>query len=798
LACKRSSIEISSENPCMSFLITYRRHFLLSALVLSVVLAWFAKEIRVDFSFDSFNPKEDPEYQFYAKYKALFPHDDNAVQIAFSNPSGSIWEPEFLGRVDAAFEDFRRLPHLDTVLSPTRLLKFKRAGMALRSEPLFDWNNDSSLTAGRLAVEQDSLLYVNFFSEDKQHIAGFLMVDTSILDLPARDDLSNALRAKVASTGLPHVISGVPYIRTQYVERIEGELIWFLGFSVLLSLAVMFWLFREWHGILLPQLVVVLTMIWLLGFMVLMGNGLDLMSELLPSILFVVGISDTVHLATSYQQNLKAGLAKIPAMRATLDEVGVAAFLTCLTTAIGFGSMYISPMPPLRDFGLFAAVAVIFAFILTVALLPSVLLSIPEGKIRDSRGFSNKGGWEKSLEKTYHFVKRNTRPILIGFAALLAVSGLGISLISTDTYLLDDVSQNDPARSGMRFFEDNFYGTRSFEMAVQAKNGASVTDVGVLKDLEKIENHLRSQAKISPFFSVVSYLKGANQLMRGGRAESFRLPSSQEKVDELIGLGYTSGGGEALKQVLNPDQTIARLSARMGDIGTYRFTELRNSLEKFIRENCNSTSFDYHITGNAILAENNVNMMRAGLLEDILFSFAMISLLMGLLFRNWKMLLVAIVPNIIPLFVTAGIMGFTGITLRASTSIVFLVAFGIAVDDTIHFLSRFRMELKEGHDRETALLNSLTGTGKAMLITALVLLSGFTLLLTSDFGATFIVGLFTALTLAVAILSDMLLLPVLIRIAKIGPDSRPESPNDPKETDSVNLVSEKEIAEAVV
>lgn len=765
----------------MEWIIRWRKWLVLAMVLLSVMFAWYARETKVDFSFDSFNPAGDGETVFYKNYRRTFAHADNSILIAFENtqtPAKGIWDAAFLTRVDSFFTGLRDIPHLDTIISPTRLSQYRRAGMGMVARPLLAWDSDSALVQSQERLREDSLLYSMFFSEDRSLLAGVVTLDTSILDLPFRDSVSLAVRAHLEQSGLTHVASGVPYIRTQYVERIRTELIWFLACSVLLALGVMFWLYRNWWGILLPQLTVLLTLVWMLGLMAMMGQGLDLMSELLPSILFVVGISDTVHLTTSYQQNLQAGLGKIEAMRATLNEVGVAAFLTCITTAIGFGTMVLSPMPPLQNFGFFAAASVVFAYIVTMALLPSVLLALPREKVVRSRGSSNSPIWEAKLLRINAFTRRRPGPIALGFLGLLIASGIGIALISTNTYLLDDIHHDDPAKVSMRFFEEKFYGTRSFEVAVIAAPGKSVSDLDILTDMAKIEDYVRSQGRISPFLSLSSYLKTANRLLRGGNNRFYKLPSDQEKVEELIGFAYASNAASALAQVMEPERRVARMSARMGDIGTDRFNDLREGLDAFIQRECHPENFSYHLTGNAIIAERNVQVMRGSLLEDIFSSFLMISLVMGLLFRNWRMLIVAIIPNVIPLIVTAGAMGFLGITLRASTSIVFLISFGIAVDDTIHFLSRFRIELQEGHDRETALRNSIAGTGKAMLITGLILLSGFMFLLSSDFGATFVVGLFTALTLAVAMASDMLLLPILIRWARIGPDEPAASPSE--------------------
>lgn len=757
----------------MQKLIKNRFWFLVAMLALTAFFGWGISLIRTEFSFDKFRAGRDGEVGFYETYKENFPHEENAIQLALKGPDSTIWDIRFLTTVDSVFEAISQFEDVDTTISPTRLESMRWTGLGVSRSPLIAFGSEKDLLRSQKKLARDSLLYSNFFTEDRSLLAGIVLVDPDILDKDERDVLSNKIEDLMQGQPYDFVISGIPFIRTQYVRTIRGEMASFVILSVGLTILVMLFLYRSFWGVALPILVVGLGMVWTIGFMGVGGAPLDMLANLIPSIMFVVGIADTIHLITRYQQDLGSGLEPKVAMASTLKEIGLAIFLTSLTTAIGFASLVVSPLAPIQKFGLFAAAGVLFAYIISIILVPNALLNLKPERITASKGFGSNPIWDRFLKKMYTWVRHKPWQILGVTVAILVLSGWGISKISLNTYLLDDISKNDPARTSMEFFEDNFYGARPLEMAIIPKNGKLLTDLELLRDVDKIQDHLRSNHRISPFFSLVTYLKGINRLVNGGNDRHFVLPESDEELEELIGYGYLSSSGEEmLARVMTEDRSMGRLSAQMSDIGSYAFADLRAELDSFIVSECNPANFDYRFTGSPVIVEENVGVLRSGLFTGLAMAFALVALLMGLLFRSWRMLIIGVIPNIIPLVITAGLMGFLGITLRASTSIVYLIAFGVAVDDTIHFLGRLRIEIKEGRGREEAIYNTLMGTGKALILTTIILVAGFSMLLTSSFGGTFAVGVFTGLTLLVALASDLLLLPVLVRWGKVGkPDA---------------------------
>ncbi len=755
----------------MQKLIRKRMWFLAAMLAMTAFLSWGASLIETEFSFDNFRSGRDGEVEFYEAYRDSFAHEENIIQIALKAETATIWDSAFLATVDHIFQAIDTIPNVDSVISPTSLQYLRWTGLNVIRRPIIRYNSAKQIEQSKDLLSSDSILYSNFFSEDRQYACGLVLVNPEIMDTDARDDVSREIDKVLESIEYEFIISGIPYIRTQYVGVIKGEMASFIILSVALTLVVMFFLYRNFWGVVLPIVVVVLSIVWTIGFMSVTGKPLDMLANLVPTIMFVVGIADTIHLVTRYQQDLSDGLEGELAMQSTLTEIGAAILLTSLTTAIGFASLVVSPLAPIKSFGLYAAAGVLFAFIISMILVPTALLWAKPEKIRNSKGWVQLKFWEIYLDRLYHFVKRNPWPIVGGTVALLILCGVGISKVSFNTYLLDDISKNDPAKVSMEFFENNFYGSRPLEMAIMPKEGHRLLDIDVLQDIDTLQKYLRSRQNISPFLSVVTYLKTMNKLTRGGSRKQYRLPETQAEVEELMGYAYLSdGGGKLLDRLMTPGRTMGRLSARMSDIGSYAFADFRTGIDSFLQVNGGIEKFDYHLTGSPIIVEENVEVLRKGLFQGLTLAFVLVALLMGLLFKSVRMLIIGVVPNVIPLLVTGALMGFMGITLRASTSIVFLIAFGVAVDDTIHFLGRLRIELSEGRDLETAIRNTVLGTGKALVLTTIILIAGFSMLLTSDFGGTFSVGLFTTLTLMVALFADLLLLPVLVRWSGVGKD----------------------------
>lgn len=747
----------------IDFLLKYRQQALIAVVLLTGLMGWGASLLTINFSFDDFFPKNDPDFQFYDAFRKQFSEDQTYMTyVALKSPSGDVFDSLFLARADSLFTTIRSWEGVDSLASATDFPYIRRTATSFSTEPYLDYSSAGALERSRKRVEEDSSLIGTLITRDRQHICGYIYLEPDIFDNGGRDALISQLESTLEASGLAYHISGIPHIRTQYIRKIGSELGLFLTLANILIVLVLFLMYRNLWGILIPTLAVLISLIWILGFMGLTGQQVNLVSDLLIPIIFVVGISDVIHLLTKYLNELRAGMPPVQAMRISLKEIGFAIFLTSLTTAIGFASLMVSRVPPIRSFGLYAAIGVGFTYLITIVLLPNLILRVPAAKMLRGKALDSSEFWKKMMLRV-HLLTRKKAGRIVGLFGLAVVASLLLLVrIPLDTFLLEDIGKKDPIRKEMEFFEQNAFGMRPFDMSIQTRGDYRITDREVLLEMEKIQDYLRPQGQFSPFLSPATFVKTANYHYHYNRERHRRIPEEQAEIDELISLA-TINGDDFLRQLFDEKEQQGRIGSTLPDIGAEAFAGILSGLEQFIQTHSDTTVFDYRITGHSYLTEKNLTYLRGSLLTGLTVAFGVIGVIMGLLFRSWRMLLISLVPNMIPLILTGGVMGLFAIPLTASTAIVFVISFGIAVDDTIHFLTRFRLERRLGHTVETSIRNTLLGTGKAMLITSLVLAGGFVTLLTSDFGGTFSTGLFTALTVIFALLADLFLLPILLR-----------------------------------
>lgn len=746
-------------------LLKRRKQILWIIIGITLFLAWGLSKLQISFSFEDFYPQDDPEFIYYSQYQDRFSEEQNyMIYLALKSPQGDVFQPDFIADADALFEDLGATSGIDSFLTATNFTFVERKGLGFQQSPWLAWESEEALKASKNRILEDSTMGGIFTTKNQDYLCAYFFIESEIFDSDVRDELSRSLDEKLEASGFEYVLTGIPYIRTKYVEVIERELVLFVSLAFVFILAVLFFTYRNFVGILIPQLAVLTGLLWILGFMGWTGQTINLINNLLIPIVFVVGMSDVIHLNTSYLAQIRMGMSRWEAMKKTLQEIGLSILLTSITTAIGFASLFVSKIPPIRDFGLYAAAGVIFTFIVSVVILPYLMLGVEPQKFLKQKSLENQQGWTPFFDWIYKLSKEKAAWVFGTFLITIIASIFLIFNISMDTFLIEDIGDKDPTRISMEFFEENSYGLRPFEMGFEMKDTSrKVSDREVLIEVEKIQNFLKSKAEFSPFISPVSFVTEANYIFHFNRARYRRIPSNQAEIDQFFGMAQINGGGELLNRVMTPDGKYGRVSSRTADIGTYQFEALTNELNDFISQEVDTSLFSYKITGHAYLTEHNLNYIRSSLLGGLAIAFVVIGVIMGFLFKSWKMLIVSMIPNMIPLVFTGGLMGLFDITLTASTALVFVIAFGIAVDDTIHFLSRYRLERSLGHDMETAILHTLQGTGKAMLLTSFILIAGFILLLLSDFGGTYSTGLFTGLTILFAMLSDLFLVPILIR-----------------------------------
>lgn len=729
--------------------------------VLTVVFGLSLSGIRLDHDFEKFFPTDDPELDRYEAFRKRFGNDNDFLLIGMASSSG-VFELDLLRKVDALADSLAGLEDVTSVTSPTDLMDLRITPVGVFEVPWLRLEEEGTLAIDSARIWRDERVRDTFFAADGRALLMILVTEPG-LSKERSDALMEAVDRTVKASGLEEVrMGGRIHGQYWYIQKMQFELVLFFSVSVLLLALFLAVGFKTLWGVLVPIGVVGLTVLWQVGMMTLLGKPLGILTMLLPTILFVVGMSDVVHILERYIEALRNGYSKARALAIGYHEVGLATFLTSLTTAIGFGTLMGSGIAPIREFGLYTACGVFLAFILAFTLLPAVLLLVrtPLAAERSERGTR----WYPFLHGLFRRVLAGRRLIPWYFAAL-AILCIGLlGRLKVDNYLLEDWPEGDPQLKEYLWFEDHFGGVRPFEMEVSSKDGAELWQLHHLRDIERLQDYLATTYGVNAMISPVTLVKALNKAFHGGSEEYYRLPDEQAEVDRLVKQASAFLGKEGLKQLIDADRTKARVSGRMVDMGGHRHGQLNEALNGFIERSIRTDAIAFDQTGMAFLIDRSNAKLSGQLIGGLSVAFLLIAGIMAFVFRDLRMTLIALVPNVIPLLFIGGIMAVSGIDIKVSTAIIFTIAFGIAVDDTIHMLGKVRIELRKGRSLPYAMKRAVLSAGKALLITSIMLLSGFISLVFSDFASVFYMGLLVSLTLVMALLSDLILLPLLVLI----------------------------------
>lgn len=743
-------------------LLTVRNARLVLAVlaVLTLVFAAALRNVRLDHDFEKFFPTDDPELDRYLSYRAEFGHDnDNLLVAAAREPS--VFDREFLLLVDSLTARLQGLPDILTVISPTRLQDPRITPVGVFNVPWLRLDHDSTLASDSARIWRDPRIREAFFAPDGKAV--LLVVQTAPgLSKEASDALMAAVQEAVDTSGIEEIrMGGRIHGQYWYIQKMQRELILFFSLSIGLLAIFLAVGFRTVWGVLVPIGVVGLTVLWQVGLITLLGRPLSILTMLLPTILFVVGMSDVVHILERYIEALRNGHSKARALALSYHEVGLATFLTSLTTAIGFATLLTSGIQPIREFGLLTGFGVFLAFALAFTLLPAVLLLVrtPVQAARAER----EGTWYPLLHGLLRIVLRWRRAIPWAFLLLAVVSFAFLSRLKVDNQLLEDWPEDDPQKQEYYWFEEHLGGVRPFELEIRVLDtAATIWDIEVLQATERVQDHLENDYGVKAVLSPVTVVKSLNKAFNGGSEEHYTLPDDDMDLRRMVRRAELLMGTDGLRMLVGEGARSARMSGRMVDEGGYIHAQRNARLDAFIAVNTPTERVEFHQTGMAFLVDRSNAKLSGQLIGGLTIAFALIAGLMAWVFRNWRMTLIALVPNVIPLLVVGGFMGLVGIDIKVSTAIIFTIAFGIAVDDTIHMLGKLRIELLKGKTLPYAVKRSVLSAGKALLITSIMLLSGFASLVFSSFASVFYMGLLVSLTLFMALVADLVLLPVLV------------------------------------
>ena len=751
-------------------MIKWALSILLLFTILTGIFLYQLQNLDFDYDYEKYFPKSDNSKIHYEKFKKQYSADSDFLVLGIENKQG-IFQKDFLEAVKKMGDEFKGDSLIKFVASPVHNCGYyKKAGLGgLLFKPYLDLTKGSISKRDSLFIYNNEKLVGSLLSKDGKSLCVYLQTKEN-LNKQEGNHILNLIQQKKSEYNFDGFkVAGRVLAQTYFVKKMITELGIFISSSIVLLVGFLYISFRSWWGIVIPLIIVIVSIIWTLAIMLFTGKSFDLLMVMLPTIIFVVGMSDLVHLLTKYIDELRLGKKKSQALKVAFKEVRWATFLTSLTTSIGFFSLVSANILPIKEFGIYAGISVFVAYFLAFTLLPSVLILVkPPKKLIKS---SNSNFWDKYLRVWFLNVLRNKKKVFF-ITLLLAIIGVfTANSLKINNFILEDLSNNDPIKKDVIYFEENYSGLRPFEAEIRTQDSSGVLGFSFLCELQKLETYLRenyTQEGVGFLTSPLTLVKEANFIKKGSKPKHRVLPQTARRLNSLI--KQMKRGSENFEEIdinanlnlISLDSMSCRLTGKIRDVGGLKIKEENSKLEQFLKENINPNILQIRLTGTAVLIDNNNSTLATNLILGLIFAFAIIALVVGIMFRSLKIAILSLVPNVLPLLLLTTVMWITGIDLKISTSLIFTLAFGIAVDDTIHLLSKYKLERRKGRSHLYALKRSYLSSGKAIVVTSLILVGGFLTLLFSSFTSTFYMGLLVSVTLIIAITLDLMIMPLIM------------------------------------
>jgi len=745
------------------WILRHRRPILLAIGAITLILGYFATQIKSDHTAGQFVSTDSKVYQDFERAKKIFGESQTVLYLVFRDVDP--YAPSFLQALDSLNQDIAAQEGVERVLSLANVPYLVRDSTGMTARPLYV--HDLPARTLRQRIQGQPFLHGLLLADDSTTTAMLVKIESAFNNTPERIALVNHIEAAAQHLPGEVALAGFPYLRTAYAQRITREAPLFTLLALLISLVVLYLTFGSWRAVTLPTLIVGLGILWTLGLMALFDQRLNIVSSVLPALLVIIGMANVIHLCTKFIDQYQTLGDAETALVEMIRTVGLATFLTCLTTAIGFGVLTLSGSALLSRFGLMAAVGIMLLYVLSITLTPIAFVAY-RPSTRSQTPLATHGGMAWFFGKLAGFTKRHSIGVLVGSGVLVLLGIVGITRISSDLYVFSDFYEDDPLRQDLAVFEQAFGGVLPMEVVIESKKAGQFRALPNLRRVEKLERTLQDLEPVGTSLAISDLVKLANQAYFGGNPATYRLPSSYELPFLQTSLqGFLDQKGKSsfvsnLPIFVDSTFSVTRVYLGVTDIGTTRMNALADTVLAETRRIFPTTDFDSYVTGTAIRATRSGENLVTNLIVSLAVALVVISVLMALLFRSARLMLISIVPNLIPLVVVGGAMGFTGVILKPSTALIFSIAFGIAVDSTIHFLAKYRLHRNAGEPLEASVAATLRETGKAILFTSVVLMGGFLAFTLSSFGGTVNMGALTALTLGMAMVANLLLLPALL------------------------------------
>jgi len=747
-----------------------RLAFIIGVLLCTVFMGFQMTKVQMSYESADLLPKTDSAYIEYSRFRETFGQEGNIMVFAIQD--SNFYELDKINDWIRMGNQIKALKGVTALVSITHTFNLHKNTELKKFEvlPIFPSGPvTSKAELDSLAGVVENLPFYDgiLFNKETQTYGMLITVSAEVMNSPDRvrlvEEVLDITRQFTGKYDLKMHYSGMPYIRVINAENIKREMYLFIFLSLLITAIILYLFFRSFRIVGFSMGIIGINVIWAMGFMAMLDTKITLLTAMLPPLLIVIGIPNCVYMINKYHAEYVRHGNKIKALQRMVQKIGNASLLSNLTTAAGFATFIITSSRILVEFGLIAFLSITTVFLICLILIPTVFSYLPVPDAKQTKHLYNPF-INHILDKLVQLVILKRHPVYY-ITILLVIAGIyGITRMKTTGYMVDDLKDTDPIRQDLAFFESNFGGLMPLEVSIDFGKPHQVFKLSNLEKLDRLNAILSEDPELSSSLSVVEAAKFANQAYYNGKTSYYKLPGNMTKNFILKYVMESTGDMNTMaKSFVDSTQQRVRLSFRVKDIGTKKMEAKEDSLYHRIARIFPPDKHRVSVTGSSVIFFKGNQYLITNLFSSLALAIFLIAGFMAWMFKSKRMVLIALVPNVIPQIITAAIMGYAGIPIKVSTILIFSVAFGISVDNTIHYLAKYRQELQATNwDIRSSVVRALKETGQSMIYTSIILLFGFSIFCLSSFGGTFALGLLTSLTLFGAMLANLILLPSLL------------------------------------
>ena len=755
----------------VSRIILKNRYLILILIaIVTTFLVFQMKNMRFSYTEANLLPENHEVNIQYNKFLEIFGEEGNLVLLAVKD--SSFFTTDKFNAWNSLAKSFDSLPEVEFTLSIADVKKLKKdtKNRKFVLESIYEEKITSQEKVNSIKKElfeklpfYDNLLY----NKKTGTIQTAIYIDKEIVNTPVRkafvfDKLIPIIDRFEKENNLDVRVSGMPYIRTINAQNIIDEIQLFVLGALFITGIIFFFFFRSYRATFITLLVVTIGVTWAFGFIGLFGYEITVLTALIPPLIIVIGVPNAVFLINKYQQEIKSHGQQAKALQRVISKIGNATLMTNITTASGFATFVFVKSQLLREFGILASINILSIFVLALLIIP-IIYSFMEPPKKKHLNHLERRWMENVVDWMEKMVREQRIAIYITTVVIIILGIIGLYQIRVSGSLIEDMPKTKAFFKDIKFFENEFGGIMPLEILVDTKKEKGVMKLSTLKRMDKINEVIESFPELSKPVSIVNLVKYSKQAYYKGKPKYYQLPTSQEQNYIFEYTKNSDGNSNMLNNFVDSTGQFARITTFMKDIGTDKMNVIQERLSQIVKKEFPSERYNVSFTGKALVFLKGTNYLIGNLVFSLSLAILLISLFMAWMFRSFRMILISIIPNMLPLLITAGLMGFFGIPIKPSTILVFSIAFGISVDDTIHFLAKYRQELIASNWKiRKSVYAALRETGVSMFYTSIVLFFGFLVFTVSSFGGTIALGGLVSITLLLAMVSNLLLLPSLL------------------------------------